>query len=1277
MADEHHEEDIHGTVGPTPSPADSPGQASSEGPRFRIIRPHDEGGLGKVSVALDTELDREVALKEIKPQFADDASSRSRFLLEAEITGGLEHPGIVPIYGLGASADGRPYYAMRFIRGDNLATAIRAYHEEGEKADGPDKVVQLRRLLGRFLDVCNAVYYAHQRGVLHRDLKPGNVMLGEYGETLVVDWGLAKPIGAAEDTVADQSENMVQSPLVPRSGSVVDATQLGSAIGSPHYMSPEQARGEHDQLGPAADVYSLGATLYTLLTNRRPIHGDTIETILEKVRLGPTKTARQENSQVDAALSAICARAMAQEPTDRYATVRALAEDVERYLADEPVRAFPEPLARRTRRWLRKHPRLVGSAAATLIAGVVSAGTIAGVVSSSNQKLGEKNVELADANTKLEVARDDALQAKTEAVEVAEFMVSAFRSPDPALYGKDITVAQALEWAAVDIEDRFEDDPRTKAALLDALGRTYRGLGLVQEAVPLSEEAFQLLLEHLGPEAAETLVVKHNFAQALVYAGETDRGTALLEEVLQSRRQLLGPHSEPALITMNNLAEAYQNAGQIKKAIALQEQTHALRKEEKSPDTHALIVSLNNLGNFYRSAGDLKKSLSIHQEAAKLAGETLGPEDIETLVLQANLANTLLDLGKKQQALLIQENAYKKLLKLLGPDHPSTLMSANNLATTYKLLAQQDEAINLYEKSLAASREKLGEAHPKTLTLMGNLGEAYAGAGRLPEALEMQESLLQTAERTFAADHPNLLNIKGNLAKTYLSVGRFQEATVLTKQAYDQLCKKLGEDHPDTLTSLSSLALAYLESGEIDKAITLMEKTLKKERVVLGDDHPETLGTLNNLANAYQDAGRLPEALKLHEETFAKKQKVFGPKHPYTLTSMNNVAQAYQEAGEIEKAIAMHEKNLEIDRDIRKPGHPETLKTMTNLAMAYSSAGEFEKALALCEECDRLFLETLEKDHPDRLSLLSNWAFILYNAGQLDEAITRYEENLVARRAKLGPAHHDTLQTMQNLASCYGNAGRAEEAITMMEQAYKQLAAQFGQAHHITISTSGNLADLYEQVGRNEEAVELYEQSLKNSKATLGHNHPATLGYTDRLAYLNERFARYEQAQALYIAYATTLQQQERASNGVHIAYAIERNAYCLVKRGMHDDAEEPLKWIREITKESPNWFLRHDATSLLGEIKQTQGKFEESEKLLLAGYRGLAETRENIPPRNLFVLPESLMRIVNFYRTRGNLDETGKWQKELDKINAKGAKPDTKPITEPEPFDNLNFNFH
>ena len=201
----------------------SVGAATSDGQRFRVLRPHAKGGLGAVFVALDVELHREVALKQILDRHADDPVSRQRFLLEAEITGGLEHPGIVPVYGLGTYGDGRPYYAMRFIRGDNLKEAIEQFHaDEVLKQDPGKRSLELHKLLRRFLDVCNAIEYAHSRGVLHRDIKPGNVIVGRHGETLVVDWGLAKAQGRAD------AESLDERPLVPSSasGSCRDAPRL-------------------------------------------------------------------------------------------------------------------------------------------------------------------------------------------------------------------------------------------------------------------------------------------------------------------------------------------------------------------------------------------------------------------------------------------------------------------------------------------------------------------------------------------------------------------------------------------------------------------------------------------------------------------------------------------------------------------------------------------------------------------------------------------------------------------------------------------------------------------------------------------------------------------------------------------------------------------------------------------------------------------------------------------------------------------------------------------
>jgi len=336
---------------------------AGDGRRFRVLRPHARGGLGAVFIALDGELNREVALKRLLDDHADEPSSRTRFVIEAEITGGLEHPGIVPVYGLGHYDDGRPYYAMRFIRGDSLKDAIAAYHaDRALKADPGRRSLALRNLLRRFLDVCNAIDYAHGRGVLHRDLKPGNVIVGRHGETLVVDWGLAKLIGHTEAGTPSDERTLVPS----SSGSA--ETLPGSAVGTPAYMSPEQAAGEIERLGPRSDVYSLGATLYCLLTGQAPYSGSDFGAVLREVRKGSYTSPRKLDPAIDRALEAVCRKAMALDPSARYATPRALADDLEHWAAGEPVTAWSEPWSRRARRGARRHRTLAGTALGVLAA---------------------------------------------------------------------------------------------------------------------------------------------------------------------------------------------------------------------------------------------------------------------------------------------------------------------------------------------------------------------------------------------------------------------------------------------------------------------------------------------------------------------------------------------------------------------------------------------------------------------------------------------------------------------------------------------------------------------------------------------------------------------------------------------------------------------------------------------------------------------------------------------------------------------------------------------
>jgi formylglycine-generating enzyme required for sulfatase activity/tRNA A-37 threonylcarbamoyl transferase component Bud32 len=371
-------------VGDTPT--DDPDATSAHvGPtslsphaRFQVLRPHAKGGLGEVFVALDCEVKREVALKEIQARHADHPESRARFLLEAEVTGSLEHPGIVPVYGLGCNPDGRPFYAMRFIKGDSLKDAIAAFHAPQAQELQPlgFHSLSFRQLLSRFVAVCNAIAYAHDRGVLHRDLKPANVMLGKYGETLVVDWGLAKVLGKSDVETTEMA-------LAGSSDSGL--TLAGRALGTPAYMSPEQAAGRLDQLGPASDVYSLGATFYCLLTGKPPFRETDVGVVLAGVQRGDFKPPRQLDTKVPGALEAVCLKAMALKPEDRYPSPRDLAGEIEHWLADEPVSAYHEPFRVRAGRWARRHPAVVAGSAA-LVVTTLLATTIGGLLLGREQQ---------------------------------------------------------------------------------------------------------------------------------------------------------------------------------------------------------------------------------------------------------------------------------------------------------------------------------------------------------------------------------------------------------------------------------------------------------------------------------------------------------------------------------------------------------------------------------------------------------------------------------------------------------------------------------------------------------------------------------------------------------------------------------------------------------------------------------------------------------------------------------------------------------------------------
>ncbi len=375
-------------------------KADPPGVSFTIERLLAVGGLGEVYIARDASLNREVALKRIRSRLEDNPQSRARFEFEARITASLEHPSIVPIYASGKTADGCPFYTMRLIQGTTLEDAIERFHQGGGVSGNPSR---LRQLLGHLVATCHAVAYAHTRGVLHRDIKPSNILLGNFGQTLLVDWGLAKPIGGADvpERTADVDEGIPQC-----AESSVAATRAGTAIGTPGYMSPEQAEGHAEALGPASDVYGLGATLYCLLTGQAPqSSGNDAVTGPQQSANASLASPKMQVKGLFRTLEAICLKAMARQPSDRYPSASALAEDLEHYLAGEPVRGVREGIGPRLTRWEQRNRVLIriGGAALLALAVVTSAATF--LVNTTREQVEQRRAEAEDQRSRADRER--------------------------------------------------------------------------------------------------------------------------------------------------------------------------------------------------------------------------------------------------------------------------------------------------------------------------------------------------------------------------------------------------------------------------------------------------------------------------------------------------------------------------------------------------------------------------------------------------------------------------------------------------------------------------------------------------------------------------------------------------------------------------------------------------------------------------------------------------------------------------------------------------------
>ena len=716
------------------------------------------GGMAAVLRVWDARLRRLLAMKVLEPQpapgvapgaasAADSADvsatgspgspgwdAAERFLDEALVTGQLDHPGIVPVHDLGVDAQGRVFFTMKLVKGRDLRRVLRLV------VDGLDGWT-LNRAVGVLRRVCEAVAYAHSKGVIHRDIKPANIMVGRYGETYLMDWGLARVLGGEP---LSQEQPAVQ-PLIEEepeaargSGDDPDSwlfTQDGRVLGTPVYMSPEQARGDVAVVDERTDIYSLGAILYHLLSGRMPyVEPDEMVlpfTVLMCVRRGPPAPLGELCPEAPPTLLAICQKAMAREPAERFAS------------ADEMAAA------------------------------------------------------LADYLEDISEAREEARRQARRAQRINEFLVQMLASGDPAMaQGRDVTVREVLDGAAMRVATAFPDQPLDEADLRETIGNLYRELGRPDEAETHLSLAVDLRADSLGHEHAETLSATTELALLRRRQGRMDEAEALLRATLEQQQRSLGEDHVDTLRTLDVLASVLRRAGtRLDEAEALYRRAVEGLERVRGEQHPVTLATAGGLAQLLRDRGRVDEAIDLQQCVAEQLDAHHGPRHPNTLIATNNLASMLQASGRLDEA----EPLYRRTLEgqraVLGARHPETLACMNNLAWLQHRRGCTEEAQALLEEAVREQRGLLGEGHPHTLSFVNNLALLMVEQGRAAEAEPLLRECVMRSEAALPEGHHHTERYRSNLGRCLARLDRLEEARTALDRAGAALASALGAEH--------------------------------------------------------------------------------------------------------------------------------------------------------------------------------------------------------------------------------------------------------------------------------------------------------------------------------------------------------------------------------------------------------------------------------------------------------------------------------------------------
>jgi non-specific serine/threonine protein kinase/serine/threonine-protein kinase len=815
---------------------------STIGP-YRLVRQLGEGGMGVVYQAQQFQpIRRDVALKIIKLGM-DSKRIIARFESERQALAMMDHANIAHVFDAGTTETGLPFFVMELVHGVPVT----------EYCDSARLAVNERIEL--FIPACQAIQHAHQKGIIHRDIKPSNILVAEQdGRPVakVIDFGLAKALGyQLSDATA--------------------MTDVGTVVGTLDYMSPEQARLTTQDVDTRADVYSLGAVLYELLTGTTPLGRDvaagyleTLQRIQDEEPIRPSTRLRKSTTSAEIAahrrsdpaglpkllhgeLDWITMKALEKERTRRYETVNGLVRDLQRYLEGEPVEAAPASAAYRMGKFVRRHR--VWLAAATACVAML----VAGVVVSAWMAVRATRAE-AEARAVNEFLQHDLL-AQASAYKQGQ----PNTKPDP-----NLTVRTALDRAAARVEGKFAKQPLVEASIRYTIGSAYIDLSQYADAERQFERALSLRRRELGEKHPDALAVLGSLAAAYERHGDFKKAEPLYKQVVDLLQHVLGQDNPDTLTAMNGLAVTYANEGQYAQAEAIFSRLVPLDQRVLGEEHFQTLRAMGNLAATYDEQGKHAQAEALLLQTLEKERRALGEENPETLGTLINLSQVYIERGDYARAEPLCLTALAAYRRIHGDGHYNTVNAMNALAVLYRYRGENAKAEALSEQALAVAQKSLGADHPRTLDSMGELAQAYARQGRYPQAADLFTKLLEARRRVLGGDHPDTLDTLVSLGRVRLNEHQFSNAEAIFREALP-LYKKVMPDDWQTYDCQSLLGGALAEQKKAAEAEPLLlsgyDGIFQRRAAMEAFNRPRLTEAGERIVQFYQSSGNTDRAL--------------------------------------------------------------------------------------------------------------------------------------------------------------------------------------------------------------------------------------------------------------------------------------------------------------------------------------------------------------------------------------------------------------------------------